>query len=472
MKKSVLILLCLMISGLAFTQACYSPNMNAGKTEFNKGNYQEAINFFEIAKECDDKSGNGQADNWIEKCKNKQKEQCFETYLEEGKDFLQKKEFDAARLSFAKARNCGATHLNSQLLAFENKLPEKIIRDHGILNNNKLWLQQEFEYLKIKKGDEGCYVYGKNKNGNFSSSIVPWQYFHEGYLAVCNINTKKIGFCNREGFLIIPCVYDRVNYFINGKCIVGFREKINGRLKNKIGIIDANNNKIVDFKYTWIIPINESLYETMIYKAHEENKRSEIRHGLVKPTGEVILECNYWRGHHGINETKDFLIFNNRNQTLLISQSGQILQKTNQTLYFRSRTPNQQGLYYIYNNKVESRIDKFGNTVVPFYADIKFYNDSLYIIKKDRVYALFNRNKQKIVSSNYYKEISNGYGSNREHYLIEVKNQGGKYGMINLNGEEVIPCIYDNISLFKKGKAEVKKGLRTFYIDINGNKVE
>ena len=35
--------------------------------------------------------------------------------------------------------------------------------------------------------------------------------------------------------------------------------------------------------------------------------------------------------------------------------------------------------------------------------------------------------------------------------------KNGKWGYVNTNGEEVIPCIYDSIGSFSEGTVEVKK---------------
>ncbi|MDR0659239.1 MAG: WG repeat-containing protein [Prevotellaceae bacterium] len=48
----------------------------------------------------------------------------------------------------------------------------------------------------------------------------------------------------------------------------------------------------------------------------------------------------------------------------------------------------------------------------------------------------------------------------------------GKYGFINRTGEAVIPLIYDARYFNKDGKAKVKLGGETFFIDVNGNRVE
>lgn len=51
--------------------------------------------------------------------------------------------------------------------------------------------------------------------------------------------------------------------------------------------------------------------------------------------------------------------------------------------------------------------------------------------------------------------------------LAPVK-RGGKWGFINVHGEEIIPCQYDYADIFSEGKAAVKKGNRWGYINVQG----
>ena len=55
-----------------------------------------------------------------------------------------------------------------------------------------------------------------------------------------------------------------------------------------------------------------------------------------------------------------------------------------------------------------------------------------------------------------------------DSYVIE---KNGKYGFIDKQGNEVIPCIYDDARDFSEGLAIVKKEEISFFIDKNGNKV-
>ena len=55
--------------------------------------------------------------------------------------------------------------------------------------------------------------------------------------------------------------------------------------------------------------------------------------------------------------------------------------------------------------------------------------------------------------------------------LTPVNNENG-YGYIDKYGKEVIPLIYDHTSNFDKGKAPVRMGSESFYIDTKGNRIQ
>jgi hypothetical protein len=56
--------------------------------------------------------------------------------------------------------------------------------------------------------------------------------------------------------------------------------------------------------------------------------------------------------------------------------------------------------------------------------------------------------------------------------LFRHSGYGGKTGFIDITGQETIPCIYDRVENFQNGKARVTLNGRTFYIDKNGNEIK
>lgn len=61
------------------------------------------------------------------------------------------------------------------------------------------------------------------------------------------------------------------------------------------------------------------------------------------------------------------------------------------------------------------------------------------------------------------------YGDFVEDRLLVCKN--GKFGYLDPEGKEAIPCMYDNAFDFSNGLAAVRKGKKVGYIDVNGEEV-
>ena len=60
---------------------------------------------------------------------------------------------------------------------------------------------------------------------------------------------------------------------------------------------------------------------------------------------------------------------------------------------------------------------------------------------------------------------------NSDNILLTIQNKNGKYGVINIYGEEIIPFgKYDYIDGFDRGLARVKKGKTSSCLKDNGNK--
>jgi tetratricopeptide (TPR) repeat protein len=88
--------------------------MNAGKAEFDKGNYEEAISYFETAKACDDKPGYLDINIWIDKSESKKKETCFNSYFDKGESLYESKDYTHAIRKFEEAKKCNVPHLNNK----------------------------------------------------------------------------------------------------------------------------------------------------------------------------------------------------------------------------------------------------------------------------------------------------------------------------------------------------------------------
>ncbi|MBE5822301.1 MAG: DUF3298 domain-containing protein [Clostridiales bacterium] len=136
-------------------------------------------------------------------------------------------------------------------------------------------------------------------------------------------------------------------------------------------------------------------------------------------------------------------------------------------------------------------INKVGKEIVPLTYDEVLYGDDYYmnldndksfiIVKKDNKIGIINETGKIVVPCIYdefsyadYEGIVYDEYEEREYLFFEgmakvIKN--GKYGYINRNGKEVIPCIYDYAYTFSEGFARVCKDDKWVYIDKEGNEI-
>ena len=122
-------------------------------------------------------------------------------------------------------------------------------------------------------------------------------------------------------------------------------------------------------------------------------------------------------------------------------------------------------------------------------ADGFYQRDSLIMIKMNGKFGFIDLNDKEIIPCKYDEICSrdfnrrlksartnyqNGYEEtqsnefDRRFTLVRVNN---KYGVINKSGVEVFPCIYDNIDFFIKDLIELKLNDKVGFFDIKGKEI-
>jgi len=122
--------------------------------------------------------------------------------------------------------------------------------------------------------------------------------FIEEYAIVQDTITKKFGFINKHGDIVIPCIYQHVKDFYEGLASVFDTNK------NKYGYINKNNQVIIPFIYDWASSFGYDLYGYLGFKGlafvnigilNEEKGRMfpTGKWGLINRNGEEILPVKY-----------------------------------------------------------------------------------------------------------------------------------------------------------------------------------
>jgi hypothetical protein len=236
---------------------------------------------------------------------------------------------------------------------------------------------------------------------------------------------NKVEFKNSSGKIIIPAKYDAAwDNFSEG--LVGIV------LQNKWGYIDTTGKLVIPCKYDEVGSFNADGF-VRVYIAKGEFW------GMIDKKGKEIIPVKYdevgekfrynlvsvrYKGKCGIMNNKGKLIIPFNYEYCTVAQDHFVIVTKDK----------KKGLV----NTVVFGMDEKTKAAIPY--------EFVLPIKYDNIYAL---------SATLY-----------------VKVLDGKYGLINNNNMEFLPCEYRVIGLFDNGKARVRAGDNsTFYIDTTGKRI-
>lgn len=222
----------------------------------------------------------------------------------------------------------------------------------------------------------------------YGKEVIPFDY-QNAYsfhegMAMVRLN-DKYGFINKLGKLIIPIMYDRVYSFSEGFAIVEVNEKY--------GYINKLNKLIIPIIYDRAYEFSEGLAAVKL----------SGKWGFIDINGNEIIPINY-----------------------------------------DSCLPFSCGLASVKVNNKWGYIDKTGKVIMDFI----FYNANMF---ENDIAVVCVNNVWKIIDKNG----NDAFQLKREYQWIERFKDGlaqvkfeGKYGFIDLNGNEVVPVIYDSAHYF------------------------
>lgn len=292
--------------------------------------------------------------------------------------------------------------------------------------------------------------------------------------------TKKWGYCDLKGKVVIPAKFDYAEEFRNGKAIT--------ELKEKYGIINE--------KGAWVLQPKDNIYyyyvsPTLYYFRTDKNDTSY--YGLMDHTGKILINADLYTD---IEERNGFLelkidktrgaLFNYNGKKLTgdncrifdgdfkrKANGGLIVAKDINGYMFAIDTAGQKYLenkyFYIYQHKNFVTQKPTGNYTVCDKPSIDNIPDNYTIIKTDGTTLLKGTINDIINYDDTYfftgvgkddmytfslikadgtvlaKDVCNKVIEFYRHFAFI--NKGDKYGAINmLNGEIVIPIEYEKIS--------------------------
>ena len=325
----------------------------------------------------------------------------------------------------------------------------------------------------------------------------------------------KYGITDFSGRVIVECQYDSI------EALKGIKNVILSKKNGKYGIIDHVGTVIIENEYTSIKPISDRYEDGYIVKDQKgkygvinytksvalENKYDDIKQKYEKGKYYIVKENGKWKiidseGKDYLNGKYDDIVAINNDNAIVKEENkygvvsisdGKILLDINYD-YIDYATNND---YIVKNNSKCGVIDSNGNKLVDFKYSNIVYRDSanLYEASNEDYTSDLLDSELKIKLSNIIvSEINENKGyikirdNDEEKYynfkfelkeskeilsgntIFLSKNEEGKYGFVDRNGNVVVNYIYDDAREQNDyGYASVKKDGKWGAVDSKGN---
>lgn len=260
----------------------------------------------------------------------------------------------------------------------------------------------------------------------------------------------KYGVVNTRNETVIPFEYDQILKPSGGWVAC--------RKGDKFGIIDTLGNTIVPFEYDNIDPIfgdtvslerngefsyidrNKNFFRHIFHKGYSIDNKSK-EYGVIDTLGNEIIPFKY---KHIYRDGDSLFIALNKD-----FKYG-VLEPNNNTIipFKHSSIYPFNDLYLVEADFKKGFITKTNKGIIPcIYEGFEPWNDSLIILAKERFneYSVFNTKQQRLYSI-YYKRIF----PSGKNYAIAT-NDKNKQGVIDTNGNVLVPFIYKSIHTLAEG---------------------
>lgn len=320
---------------------------------------------------------------------------------------------------------------------------------------------------------------------------------------------KKVGLIDKTGKEIISPKYtsvfklkdDNLMVVCTGKETVLFGTHFNV-LPNKCGLIDNQENIIVDFKYNTIGAFKNGLAQVCIgNNCYLDKGKNLHKYGYIDKTGKEIIPAQYdcmsdFIDGLAVACIDDKAIFIDRTGKK-VSQSTydtannfseniasvrkdrkwQLIDKNWKTIAIIPKKyhhihdfENGLALVSIYQKDIDKFkkgvINKKGKEIIPTEYDSIQRRNGFFIVNKDKKSGIVD-NKGKQVTPIQYEDFI--YTSDEIDLLGVCQNN--QCGFIDKTGKEIVPLKYDSVGSFVEGFAPVKKNNKEGFIDKNGKEI-
>lgn len=253
----------------------------------------------------------------------------------------------------------------------------------------------------------------------------------------------KWGFLGDDWNLVIPAIYDEVDYFSNGVAAVS--------LDGKWGYITVNGQSLLDNNYDQAGPF----FNNQAWVKINNN------YLIIDNRGIVLREYKYEEVEGILPYPANLYLFEKEGRYGYLDNRGIVI-----NAIYDEASPFDDDAAFV-TIKDESFFIDINGEVINFNNDYKFqeaFSEGLALVSNGNEYGYINRTGNLIIP--FSKHIGSSFSEGMA-FIFDSKVM--KYGYINSSGTEVINSKYDAALPFVNGLAFVREGKKAKVIDINEN---
>jgi len=352
---------------------------------------------------------------------------------------------------------------------------------------------------KVVLNDKSFYI---DKNNKFVKEVDERENNSIGYGLYRFNEGGKFGIVDSNNKILLPAIYDQIESFFKGYII---RNGIEETLYNNFARIKSGRKEgLIDCTGKLKIPIEYNL----LFSTDSENNliKAELnfKEGYIDWNNNIIIPFIYEFigsfSKEGLARAKNF-----NHQFGFIDVKGNVVIP----FIYDDASDFFQGLARVRINGKSRFINKKGETIIPFIYEeaSSFYEDELAIVTLNGKDGIINKSGEVVIPfiydrisscfKNGYAEVSKFRENDKigmgiidksgnlvvdfKYFLVDIcyngdyakvcSNVNGKWGYIDMKGNEITPLKYDFVYFFEKDYAYVYSGKKYGIIDKTGREI-
>lgn len=309
---------------------------------------------------------------------------------------------------------------------------------------NQIWYIETLNLFKVVQNGKVGYL---DINGN---TVFAPKY---SFLDFENTNDpsqarigEKFGFVDFKGNELTPFKYDYTKSFSEGFARVGS----NG----KYGFINKKGEEIIALKYEKADDFSEGLASVKL----------NDKWGVINSKGKLVIPAIYddiSEFHKGLaiaKKSEKYGVIDNEGKTVIPFEYEYIQESLDK---FTDTIANDKSCFIVEKNKKKGLVDGHGKKITSvLYDDIFNLDSQRTLLILNNKSALLNRSTGKMIVGFKYDFI---YPFISENTMYVSNND--KFGFIDIDGNEIIPLIYDGAKNFSEGLAAVILNWEVYFIN-------